>query len=136
MPFVSAYGFLLGRAQREVAENASKKKRESLLDKLKCVSSTGRLSVLEVETLAGTCYDNADPLHWRLLKSCWVKVMSERHTEPCPGRSGTHWELIGFQGIDPVTDLRGSGILGLLHLLHLAGHYPKTTQAAFLISRS
>jgi len=35
---------------------------------------------------------------------------------PCP-RFGTHWEKIGFQGSDPVTDFRSAGLLPLYFLL-------------------
>lgn len=35
-------------------------------------------------------------------------------------RYGEHWLELGFQGPDPATDLRGAGLLGLLHLLALA----------------
>ena len=34
-------------------------------------------------------------------------------------RYGSHWERIGFQGNDPSTDLRGVGLLGLVHPLFL-----------------
>lgn len=37
-----------------------------------------------------------------------------------PGPVGPHWEELGFQRDDPSTDLRGSGLLGLLHLLAFA----------------
>ena len=32
-------------------------------------------------------------------------------------RIGEHWQVIGFQGSDPATDLRGVGIFGLFLLL-------------------
>ena len=37
----------------------------------------------------------------------------------CFFRYGSHWERIGFQGNDPSTDLRGVGLLGLMHPLFL-----------------
>lgn len=36
-----------------------------------------------------------------------------------PLRFGSHWSVLGFQSDDPVSDLRGSGMLGLLQLLWL-----------------
>jgi hypothetical protein len=33
-----------------------------------------------------------------------------------PGRRGSHWQELGFQGDDPATDLRGCGMLGLLQV--------------------
>jgi hypothetical protein len=55
-------------------------------------------------------------------------------TEDCP-RFGPHWELIGFQGNDPSTDLRGVGMLGLLQLLYLVTNYREESQAMYLLSR-
>lgn len=46
-------------------------------------------------------------------------------------RYGPHWAALGFQGSDPTTDLRGCGILGLLHLLLLHEHDPANAQAIF-----
>lgn len=31
-------------------------------------------------------------------------------------RYGTHWEDVGFQGRDPATDLRGTGVLSLFFM--------------------
>lgn len=38
---------------------------------------------------------------------------SLKHTDYCR-RYGNHWEDIGFQGTDPASDLRGTGMLGIL----------------------
>jgi hypothetical protein len=40
----------------------------------------------------------------------------------CPS-TGPHWNDVGFQGNDPTTDLRGSGMVGVLQLLYLAQNY-------------
>ncbi|KNC54380.1 ELMO domain-containing protein 3 [Thecamonas trahens ATCC 50062] len=48
-----------------------------------------------------------------------------------PTRFGSHWELLGFQGRDPATDLRGVGMLGLVNLLALAQEYPVVARAAY-----
>jgi hypothetical protein len=45
------------------------------------------------------------------------------------GRTGRHWEEIGFQGSDPCTDIRGAGLLGLLHLLYFIDTYPQASKA-------
>lgn len=34
------------------------------------------------------------------------------------------WDRVGFQGTDPATDLRSTGLLGLLQLLYLIDQYP------------
>jgi hypothetical protein len=55
-------------------------------------------------------------LHNRILQTIYRKLTGTNFD--C-GRFGSHWQLVGFQGTDPVTDLRGTGFLGLVHLLYL-----------------
>ncbi|RWS27016.1 adenylyltransferase and sulfurtransferase MOCS3-like protein [Leptotrombidium deliense] len=62
-------------------------------------------------------FDNNNPLHFRFLVTIYRKLTSQSAVK-CP-RYGNHWELIGFQGTDPATDLRGVGILGIYQLLFL-----------------
>lgn len=49
---------------------------------------------------------------------------------------GPKWEVIGFQGVDPSTDLRGSGLLGPLQMIQLAKDDPTLVQKIYLLSRS
>lgn len=44
-----------------------------------------------------------------ILKEIWVKLTNKAFS-----RYGNHWNEIGFQGRDPATDLRSTGILSLL----------------------
>jgi hypothetical protein len=50
-------------------------------------------------------------------------------------RFGAHWDALGFQGTDPATDLRGCGMLGLLHLLALQQHGGETAARIYKLSR-
>ncbi|KAM6040683.1 LOW QUALITY PROTEIN: ELMO domain-containing protein 3 [Chlamydotis macqueenii] len=59
--------------------------------------------------------DDEEPVHVRILQTIYRKLM--RSGLGCP-RYGPHWEELGFQGADPGTDLRGTGMLGLMQLLH------------------
>jgi len=70
-------------------------------------------------------FDNQEPIHVKMLTLVYqhlmatdshdiITTMSPSHIN-CP-RIGSHWESIGFQGIDPVSDLRGVGLLGLYQL--------------------
>ena len=61
-------------------------------------------------------FDDHNPLHSRCLTTIYHKLTGR--TSSCP-RLGTHWEEAGFQGSDPVDDLRGVGMLGLLQLVWL-----------------
>ena len=45
--------------------------------------------------------------------------------QPYSGPTGDHWKTIGFQGKNPVTDLRAMGILGLKHLVYFAEYKPE-----------
>ncbi|XP_062504330.1 uncharacterized protein LOC134181132 [Corticium candelabrum] len=59
-------------------------------------------------------FDNSQTLHNRILQTIYRKLTGTNFD--C-SRFGSHWQLVGFQGSDPITDLRGTGFLGLVHLL-------------------
>ncbi|KAK7021789.1 ELMO domain-containing protein 3 [Halocaridina rubra] len=61
-------------------------------------------------------FDNSEPIHLQILQTVY-KVLTGTKLD-CP-RYGNHWDVIGFQGVDPATDLRGVGLLGLVQALHL-----------------
>ncbi|CAH3156666.1 unnamed protein product [Porites lobata] len=66
--------------------------------------------------LALCMFKNDEPMHNHVLQTIYKKLTGTKLD--CP-RYGNHWELIGFQGLDPATDLRGCGFLGLLTTLYL-----------------
>ncbi|EDO31128.1 predicted protein, partial [Nematostella vectensis] len=66
--------------------------------------------------LALCMFLNEEPIHGTILQTIYKKLTGTKLD--CP-RYGNHWELIGFQGLDPATDLRGCGLLGLLNALFL-----------------
>ncbi|KAM6331268.1 ELMO domain-containing protein 3 isoform 2-T2 [Alca torda] len=59
--------------------------------------------------------DDNERVHMRILQTIYKKLTHSRLG--CP-RYGAHWEELGFQGEDPGTDLRGTGMLGLMQLLY------------------
>ncbi|NXK00600.1 ELMD3 protein, partial [Corythaixoides concolor] len=59
--------------------------------------------------------DDSQRVHMRILQTVYRKLTRSRLG--CP-RYGTHWEELGFQGTDPGTDLRGTGMLGLMQMLY------------------
>ncbi|KAG8188418.1 hypothetical protein JTE90_007991 [Oedothorax gibbosus] len=80
-------------------------------------------------------FDSTEDVHNRVLQTLYKFIIGTE--KDCP-RYGAHWEELGFQGIDPGTDLRGVGFLGLLHLLYLAVN-PAVTNLAreiYLLSRT
>ncbi|BFY97385.1 hypothetical protein BsWGS_00425 [Bradybaena similaris] len=65
--------------------------------------------------VAATPFDNNNETHNRVLQTIYRCLTGSRFD--CQ-RFGSHWEEIGFQGKDPATDLRGTGMLALMHLLY------------------
>ncbi|GFS05604.1 ELMO domain-containing protein 3-like [Elysia marginata] len=64
--------------------------------------------------IASTPFDNDCREHIQVLQTVYRCLTGSKFD--CQ-RYGNHWEEIGFQGRDPATDLRGAGMLALLHLL-------------------
>ncbi|KAK7199864.1 engulfment and cell motility domain 2 [Novymonas esmeraldas] len=53
-----------------------------------------------------------------------------------PSSSTTvRWESIGFQGTNPATDVRATGVLGVLQLLYLIDYYPVFAQRLWRLCR-
>ena len=61
--------------------------------------------------VARLALDPADDAHERMLMTIYCSLTGDATWPP---RYGTHWEVVGFQGNDPATDLRGVGMLALL----------------------
>ncbi|XP_009333367.1 PREDICTED: ELMO domain-containing protein 3, partial [Pygoscelis adeliae] len=59
--------------------------------------------------------DDNERVHMRILQTIYKRLTRSRLG--CP-RYGAHWEELGFQGADPGTDLRGTGMLGLMQMLY------------------
>lgn len=63
--------------------------------------------------------------HEQLLQTVWMKLTND--SSYCQ-RIGEHWSDIGFQGLDPLTDLRGAGLFGLFTMLHIVSRHGKMTR--------
>ncbi|XP_071435165.1 ELMO domain-containing protein 3 [Pithys albifrons albifrons] len=64
--------------------------------------------------MAQCALDDSERVHMRILQTIYQQLT--RSCLGCP-RYGAHWEELGFQGVDPGTDLRGTGMLGLMQIL-------------------
>jgi len=73
-------------------------------------------------------YDPTCPEHEATLRYYWQVV---RPHESLDERKGLHWKKLGFQGQDPASDFRGSGIFGLRCLIYFALRYPSTFQSMY-----
>ncbi|CAG9463137.1 unnamed protein product [Pedinophyceae sp. YPF-701] len=89
------------------------------------------MSRLQTYCLAKVAMDDGDELHARLLRGVWNKFTHGKAFL----RYGAHWEELGFQGTDPATDLRGGGVLALVHLLHLHDINPGLADEVLTLSR-
>ncbi|XP_062366495.1 ELMO domain-containing protein 3 isoform X2 [Cinclus cinclus] len=69
---------------------------------------------LGVGSLPAGALDDSVQVHMRILQTIYQQLTRSRLG--CP-RYGAHWEELGFQGADPGTDLRGTGMLGLMQIL-------------------
>lgn len=68
-----------------------------------------------------TSFDNANREHVNLLQQLWMACGKPANSF---ARTGKQWGELGFQGEDPVTDLRGGGVLALRQLVHFAQSFP------------
>lgn len=91
--------------------------------------------------LSTVSYCNASASQWSLLRSFYSTVAAlvlehPNRVSECP-RKGSHWQLVGFQGSDPATDFRGTGVLGLLQLYSMAKNLSESQLAEIVhLSRS
>lgn len=58
-------------------------------------------------------FNHEDLFHMQMISTLFNKLTGLNS----PAALGSHWEIVGFQGVDPATDFRGVGILGLLQPL-------------------
>ena len=65
---------------------------------------------------------------------CQIYMNLTQESEP-PERMGSHWVSIGFQNVDPMTDTRGGGVLGLINILYLSTSHPVVCQEVLTLSR-
>ncbi|XP_053318827.1 ELMO domain-containing protein 3 [Spea bombifrons] len=75
--------------------------------------------------------DSGQQVHIRVLQTIYKRLTGARFD--CP-LYGSHWEQLGFQGLDPGTDLRAAGLLGLMHPLYMVME-PRTLPLAHDIYR-
>jgi len=76
-----------------------------------------------VLAIAKVALDVSDETHVRIMLSLFAELTGE--ALEASQIVGPHWERIGFQGDKPATDLRGAGMLGVLHALFLARMRPE-----------
>lgn len=82
--------------------------------------------------IAKLTLDHNNTTHCRMLQTLWIKLTDNRQC----AKTGSHWQQIGFQGNDPSTDIRGSGLLGVLQLLFGMEQHHEMMAKIYLLSIS
>lgn len=85
-----------------------------------------------LETRRKTSFDDSEPSHVAVLKDLWTQCFPHLPFE----RRGEQWSLVGFQGLDPTTDLRGGGMAALDHICSFARLHRKTLQVMMDFNQS
>ncbi|KAJ9519467.1 hypothetical protein QJQ45_000559 [Haematococcus lacustris] len=111
----------------------------SLLTRLFCLGPKPLSQLLAEQqvrllALARVPFSEEDPMHFRLLASIYANLTGKAGQQPA--RTGQHWAELGFQGMDPATDLRGCGILGLLQMAYLYEHHAASAGCLLRLAQS
>lgn len=80
-----------------------------------------------ITNLKRTTFSNSNLEHIQLLNDLWNHLKPSSPRPSCKvddSIQSSDWSDIGFQGLDPSTDLRGMGILGLYQLVYLSKCHP------------
>ena len=70
----------------------------------------------------------SNPIHLRILCTIYRRLTDSREIAYCT--TGPHWERIGFQGVNPETDFRSTGLFSILCLIYLKPRYNQEYQKA------
>ncbi|CAM9454218.1 unnamed protein product, partial [Ectocarpus fasciculatus] len=91
----------------------------------------------KIFTLKDTKFDCTAVSHMELLESFWACMRPDvqRVSIHAGGIASEDWGEVGFQGVDPSTDFRGMGLLGLYQLEYFARTRPTEAQAALANSK-
>ena len=82
----------------------------------------------QLEKSQKTVVDLKLPKHQALLDEFWQNM------RPNIPRTGPEdWGDVGFQGLDPTTDFRGLGLLGLQQLVYFSKTYPEDARCVFVL---
>jgi hypothetical protein len=82
--------------------------------------------------MAKVSFKEDDLTHHRILNSLHALMTG---CKAAPLRRGNHWQTLGFQSDDPITDLRATGMMGLLLPLELFAKFQSLGEKAVRVSR-
>lgn len=82
------------------------------------LATAAETAVLDALRSAATCqFSDDNEGHIALLQQLWDLAHGDDAKAPAFVRVGTEWTSFGFQRDDPVSDLRGGGVLALQNLV-------------------
>eukprot|EP00931_Biecheleriopsis_adriatica_P068389 TRINITY_DN42355_c0_g1_i1.p1 TRINITY_DN42355_c0_g1~~TRINITY_DN42355_c0_g1_i1.p1 ORF type:complete len:979 (-),score=216.43 TRINITY_DN42355_c0_g1_i1:72-3008(-) len=132
--------------QLEIDHEAMRSMREDIVDDTVCGCMGRRRAMSEVPGLDRKLFPDKDlvlflkitefdfnvPAHHRMLRTIFSKLA---RAKVCP-TVGRHWEVLGFQGGDPRTDLnRSGGLLNIVQMFYFFSHYFDIFKAAYLLAQ-
>jgi len=100
-----------------------------------CLSSLRfvNLVISRIEKLQKASFSHKEEAHGALLTTYWLYMFGDQ--QRCPETTAHEdWKLLGWQGNDPSTDLRGMGMLALHQLVYFAQH--DTSKARQILMQS
>jgi len=102
-------------------------KREEAKTLMKCILRLKETYELQdiLTKRANVAYDSNNKEHEEKLMELWKLLKDD---EELTARKSEQWQTIGFQGVDPATDFRGMGILGLEQLIYFAQNFNDTAK--------
>eukprot|EP01029_Cantina_marsupialis_P016271 TRINITY_DN3620_c0_g3_i1.p1 TRINITY_DN3620_c0_g3~~TRINITY_DN3620_c0_g3_i1.p1 ORF type:complete len:293 (-),score=66.96 TRINITY_DN3620_c0_g3_i1:34-912(-) len=115
---------LIGKKGSEAAKTVSK-----MFSSYFHKGSVPSISCLEtIEILMASMqqsFDHSNETHKRMLEDLWCIVLQvENKTDKPMEMKSSSWKVLGFQRDDPLSDLRGSGVLALQSLSYMSKKYP------------
>lgn len=98
-------------------KNSGSKTRIVLMNITHCLQSLKHLNIVirRLEEMLSTKVDSSIKHHSDLLENFWSQMRPGMRRQ-----SDQDWGDVGFQGLDPCSDFRGMGLLGLQQLLFLS----------------
>jgi hypothetical protein len=106
-------------------------------------SSTYSSPLSKLTELISTDFDPQNPFHIHLLSELWSFQIQPLCNESFPSQdpsdgsfSSSHWKLAGWQNLNPVKDLKTTGLLALQSANYFGSHYNEENHRLLIENRS
>jgi hypothetical protein len=92
------------------------------------VVTSFRMTNIGIENIVNLAKKEFSSENERVLIELWDSLQPNKQREGHTLRHSSSWSDIGFQGLDPVTDFRGGGVLSLENLAYFARESPENAR--------